>query len=684
MEDLESQIAKIQLGNLKTTSSYVHVMAEQAAASSAELFVVAELPMFNPAAYESCERICEAIAAGLRRAYRKPLLPGSFETAIAQINEELGKLASLGQIHWLGKLNCIIAVREGQTFTVATCGKIAAFLFRSGEFTDISCSSAQSHPLKTFENYAAGKIRLGDLLVLSTTQLLNYVSMDRLKAILQGDNFLASAQTIIELIKDNAGPEAAFGTIMDLLVEPGQASEQEVDLENFVRQTQDRASSPAAKITGFINYLKTMLTAGGQKQKRIPQVGLPGTSGLDAWRERLKNLTGRTGNVAATGKNFWNAVGRGVAASRNSLKPQNIKQYSAEKKFFLAAAAILLFTVIISLATASHVKRSRQQSAAMSSRLKQAQTLIANAQASLLYNDGANAQNYFTQARSLIPSATQVDGANKALYQTVTGQISGLEQQVDKVTDAQVSNLGTLSGGPALLALPGALATQNNGGIVDYNLGTGQIEDGALKSGNTILAAINTGKTVVAYNGLGLDLWTPATGAETAAFTQDVPPQNDFGGLSWYPTNSRAYVLDKKNGRVLSYLVSGNNISRPVVSVNDPKLQSARSLAIDGSIYAYGSNGISKYLSGQPAAFTAPFLTTPLSGQGKIYTEKNFKDIYVLDSGNNRIVIMDKTGRLAATLTSSQFTRLVDFYVDEAGKAIYVLNGSTLLKVAIP
>ena len=61
------------------------------------------LPEINK--IESCEKICLAIASTLRRAYKKPFTENIFENAIAQMNEELGKLASLGQIHWINKLN---------------------------------------------------------------------------------------------------------------------------------------------------------------------------------------------------------------------------------------------------------------------------------------------------------------------------------------------------------------------------------------------------------------------------------------------------------------------------------------------------------------------------------------------------------------------------------------------------
>ena len=172
--------------------------------------MVAELPLFNPDAEETCQRICVAIASALKRSYRLGDSGNNFENAISQINDELGKLAAASQAQWVDKLACVLGVKEGQNFNVASCGKVGAYLLRSGEFTDISCSASQQHPLKTFENYASGRLKLDDLLILSTAQLFNYVSLDRLLQVLTAENFLLGAQTIIELLKQTAGPASQF------------------------------------------------------------------------------------------------------------------------------------------------------------------------------------------------------------------------------------------------------------------------------------------------------------------------------------------------------------------------------------------------------------------------------------------------------------------------------------------
>ncbi len=102
MNDIETQVAKIQIGDIRQANTYVHVVAEKVDVSETELYALTELPVFNPAAQSDCERISEAIAASLCRSYRGSVNSQTFENALASINEDLGKLANIGKTHWIG------------------------------------------------------------------------------------------------------------------------------------------------------------------------------------------------------------------------------------------------------------------------------------------------------------------------------------------------------------------------------------------------------------------------------------------------------------------------------------------------------------------------------------------------------------------------------------------------------
>lgn len=673
MEELESQIAKIQLGNFKFTGSFVFVMAEKAAGGDAELYIVAELPLLNPAAVESHEKICLAIASTLKRAYRRQGGANDSENAISLINEELAKLASLGQTHWIDKLNCIIGVKEGAYLTIASVGKVAAYLFRGGEFTDISCSPAHSHPMKTFENYTTGKIKINDLLIFSTTQLFNYVAIDRLKDILLAGNFLASTQTIIELLKENGGPEVAFATLLNLQVAVGQTPDEEIDLENYILE-QPRSGTRIWEKA--LNYIKMAFAM--DKGGRVPKVALPQVS----MAQKIKNFGGGTKNALSKGGRLLAGLGRTVKAGSAGLDLSHFKNFSRQKKFFFISSLVLLVVVVVNIFVTIHVRAVKKDRAKLTAQLTETQALLDNAKSSLLYKDEASAREYLNNALQKLPVQENVTKSGAETYAKLNQEIKDLKLKIDKVSEPAVTNLGNIGQAGSLIKAPNFVATQNNKNILSYNKQGGQLQDGQLQSPETILANIDLGNNqAVIYSGSALFVWDYSTGQVGPGFSQNVVPAEDFGGISYYPTNSRVYLLNKKSGQITNFLVNKTSINRPVVALSDSNLTKAQDFTIDSSIYVLASGNILKYQAGKAASFKATSLLTPLSQEGKIYTHKDFNYIYVLDAANHRVVIFDKQGNLNLILQSPQFTRLKDFQVDEKTKTIYLLNESSLLKV---
>jgi hypothetical protein len=684
MEALESQIAKILLGNNKSSQTYVYVMAEKAPVGEAELYLVAELPLFNPAAEEACERICVAIASTLKRSYRRmPSAESNFENAISQINEELGKLAAMGQTQWIDKLNCIIGVKETADLSIASCGKISAYLLRNGELTDISCSQTKSHPLKTFENFAVGKIRLGDLILLSTSQLFNYVSMDRLLGIFGHMDFLTATQTVIQLLKENAEPQISFGTLLNLQVPEGETPDAEMDLENYVVE---KPSGQPNALNKVLSYIKNAFAIGGVSAARIPKVGLPGIS----FGQKLKNFSGNTKNFFYRLPHWWSSLTGFTKSQAKTVKAnanlENFKQLSSTKKIFLASAIILFIAVIANIGVAIHLKKIRTTQSQTLGQLTQIQTLLSNAQSSHLYKDDASASNFLQEAKSKLPNAKTINYTDMTLYNKLVSQMSDLDTQLQKIFKPQVTNLGSLGAGNNLIKLPDYDAIQVNSTIISYQKSTGQIQDNGLKLNLSALAnAYLSGNTAAVYDGSNLYLWDFSAGKILGAgYSQNLPAKDDFAGIAQYPVNGRVYVADKKADQIISYLPGRTTFSKPVVAVRDPSLGQAVDITIDTNIYVLTKNGVSKFQAGKLADFSLQSLPTPLSGSGKIYTQKDFSYIYILDAGNNRILIFDKSGNLVNTLLSDSFTNMKDFQADEKNKTIYVLNDGSLLKILLP
>lgn len=674
MTELETQVVKIQLGDNRQASSFVYTLAETLDESSTEIFVITEMPMFNPAAKEECQRIAEAITASLKRSYRKSVKGNVFENALANINEELSKLVTLGKTHWLGKLNAVVAIKHNNVLSISSVGKISALLYREKQFVSIAESSSNNQPLKTFEQFSEGKLKLGDMFILSTPELLNYISIDRIKSLLDKNELPIAAQSMIEFLQDEMGPEVACGTIFALQVEPGTITDEEVDLNNYLGGPQiSNAVIPPSK-----QWIPHKVKEGAKTAALIAK-----NFSTDLKDKYLK-------------KNFWKNMadksGQSIGVVQDRLKqttskfqPSQFSGYSRQKKFFLISAAILLIALIVNITIAKINSNKNATIASSNEQLTQIEKLLNDSNAALLYGDEPQAQNLFAQASDIfgkLPAdlEKQDDISNK--LKDLRAQYQDLDKKLNKVTEANVQSLGTLSTSSNLIGLDEYIATETNRSITAYNKGSGQITDNKFKASESITDSIALkNKLAAIYNGKALFMWDPSADIMTGEFSDQVPKEDDFGGMATYATNNKVYVLDKSLGKIISYTTTARAFSNPVVSVTSDDIKNGSSLAIDGNIYVAVSGTILKFNSGAKQDFNPA--VSNLSRNTKLYTEVNFKNIYVLDIDNNKIYILNKDGTLNQTLTSDKFSALQDFVVDSSEDVIYLLNGSELLSIEI-
>ncbi|HEV2340066.1 MAG TPA: hypothetical protein VGT05_04930 [Patescibacteria group bacterium] len=153
------------------------------------------------------------------------------------------------------------------------------------------------------------------------------------------------------------------------------------------------------------------------------------------------------------------------------------------------------------------------------------------------------------------------------------------------------------------------------------------------------------------------------------------------GGFGTYLGNF--YLLDK-NGGILKYVSAGSTYSSTYYFASGvkPDLSHAVSLAIDGSIWVVTSDGsILKFTKGNEDTFSLIGLDKPFSAPSHIVTSIDDSNVYVLDNGNSRLVILDKTGKYIAQYQSQRFKQATDMTVDEKNKKVDVLIGNDIYEL---
>lgn len=156
----------------------------------------------------------------------------------------------------------------------------------------------------------------------------------------------------------------------------------------------------------------------------------------------------------------------------------------------------------------------------------------------------------------------------------------------------------------------------------------------------------------------------------------------DVGGIAVYNTN--LYVLDKDQNQILKFVNTGAEYQKSnyFPQGTTPDFGKAVSIAIDNNVYVLFSDGnVVKYFKGQAQDFSLKGLDKPLLNPSKIYANTDFDNIYVLDKGNSRIVVFDKTGNFKAQYLTGVVKNAKDFEVLEANKKIFVLNSNKIFQI---
>lgn len=144
------------------------------------------------------------------------------------------------------------------------------------------------------------------------------------------------------------------------------------------------------------------------------------------------------------------------------------------------------------------------------------------------------------------------------------------------------------------------------------------------------------------------------------------------------------YAIDLKNNQISKHQKSSTGFAKGSFWLKEKmSLSEAMSLAIDGSIYLAKTNGeIWRLENGLKKDFNLSFIEPPLSSAGRIFTAPDSPNLFLLDAGQKRVIIWDKSKRkLKAQFTSDKFDDLRDFNVDERNKTIFLLNGTKIFSI---
>ena len=601
------------------------------------------------------EQFMQTLIAAFKKTYitASRLDLNTFEAALSGINLALGKYAARGRVSWIGKVNAVIAALAQNQLSLSVTGKGHVYLLRRKDLSTLSEGLVEEEPapVKIFANYSSGKVATGDRLLLTTAELLNYVSQDRLRQFMSEDTVAEACQEIMQTVQD-------------------------VKNSSFAIFVAGLSAAPEADPVTTTPMSPAAMAGARARADQNPILLYAGAFGQSVWRGLL-----------FVGELLMHLVGALLAFIYNFFRRR-------PKKYLFSAigAAVIILLIALGSSLWNNFRENRQVETA--SALSAIEEKLNQAEAALIIDDQNRIVTLMSEVESMLASTR---GGTASEREALGVRLQELKNRVNKEVrvDAptvltQFSNIPT-----ELYRSPnGILAfNRNSQSFSFYDFRTGQTAT-VLKNQNTSNLILGEyagepfGYAFLTKTGDfqkltpetdSLASYEGATPSVTAA-NQKIQALHVLGS----GTNARLYLLNQTANQILRVRVSGTAFGPAedwLKSAAD--FGSTVDMGVDGNIYVLFPDSADRYFNGAKENFSLSLVSPKLENATKMFVSAETANIYILDPEHNRILVFDKNGKLLNQLLSDKFRELSDISVDEAAGIIYAAAGAELLQIKL-
>ena len=182
-----------------------------------QLFIISEISSDHKINQQILESIREEIESSYYGTNEMDQSRG-FEKALSQANQKIATLVQETGSGFLQELSIAVGIYYGKSIFFAQAGEIHAYIIHKDNIADLlekNSSTEITQPNKIFSNIFSGKIDGTDSFVLCTSSLLDYLSLEKLKRIINGYNHASESVSELEkLLLNDHGTETNFATII--------------------------------------------------------------------------------------------------------------------------------------------------------------------------------------------------------------------------------------------------------------------------------------------------------------------------------------------------------------------------------------------------------------------------------------------------------------------------------------
>jgi hypothetical protein len=633
--------------------SYEAINVEETQLGS--LYLVGKISGFPSKKYKNFDFLLNLLASAVKREFysdpQKSTLE-ALESAVQSANIYLADFAKKGHKEWIGNIDFSCIAFSKNSIHIAQAGNMLTLLFRGDSMTNIarkfSNKSKKSQPLKPFSNIASGSLEEDDKIIVSTPDILDITSNQKIKGLISQP----TSEQLYEYLKDNLKKISSLACLI---------------LESKSKPLVIEKKGPSIEKAPKIEVLNLEMVFNSKSNK------------------------------------FNNIIKTKIPPSSKYSKALNPLLKHHLTKYLLIFFLFLLLILSPYLVQKINYDLKLSQIDNLVKRTKQA---INKSEISLTYQNQFEAQALLQQANVLIVNAFSLltklpEEVKKEPAQNLQLIQESLDTQKNSINNivniTQPEQIADLSKNSFTFNPHGILKLEDN--LYLYELSSGFLykidlnDIGSptlifLSSKDTFkLGAIQDNALVLLSTPEKIYIYDTDDSYNTRLLKPDLENTHYIKDMANY--DDYIYFLDAEYLNILKYapqansLIGSNWLNDPPAG-GDENLIGAQSLAIDGSVYVSRMDGtIIEYISGRKVAEFKPNVSPEITKGGQIFTKKGMKNLYIIDSENNRIIAMNKNDGLTTQYVSAQFTSLHNLWVTADERTIYLLDGLRVYRIDI-
>ena len=539
------------------------------------------------------------------------------------------------------------AVLTGEIIYFAVSGEGRILVQREGKTATVLLGN------KGEVEIASGRVVKDDIFLLGNPRFFSFLAEGAISAALSMGSVNEAAESLTPMVHGREKDGIAVAVISKI-IGPEIGPEEEVSPTPLSDKEKEKPGESSFKVSGLKTGLKDKLTD-------WLKVG------------------------AKIGRGFLFRIEKKLKRRAIYLEKED-KEKEKPRRTLITVAVILLVLLMVSIILGIRQRGRGQTGSGQSALLQQAQIKKEEGEALIDLNP-IRARQLLLEARNLIDEIEPKE-ANQAVFdfrEELEASLSLVmrEHEVEPKVFFELGIIKDGAKGDDLAVSGGELILFDHSKQAIYSLAIGSKKSAILAGGENLA----DGQQVDAFlpkifllTERGILQFDRETKREALVIKTDEEWGEiiDLGAFS-----GNLYLLDKE-GEIWKYsaIEGGFGAYQRWLKGERADFSEAMGMSIDGSVWILKSDGsILKYTQGLKDGFTISGLDQSLNNPTAIFTDDDQENLYVLDQGNSRVVVINKSGEYYAQYRWQEMNQVTGLMASEEEGKIFLLAGDKIYQI---